>query len=151
MTIDPHRGDFAFPEFGLTVGPSLTRSGFLRAPTGAVALPRLRHDPSFRYQLPAVPQPDSTLYVVLQFDYERLAAIRLLHEAERFHACETARKNFQEHWLAQSGLACGRYRWGTVSSDHDPSSILIEYVKPNAWRTVGRTAGRWWGAASSKG
>ncbi len=160
MTIDPRSGRLGFSELGLTVEPSLTRAQFVRQPTGAVTLPRLRHDPAFRYQLPAVPQPNSALYVVLQFEYERLAVINLFHHAERFdggsEAHELARQSFHEHWLAtQFGLACGRYRWGTVASRYDPvarsSSVVIEYVKPNAWQTVGRTAGRLWGAASSRG
>ena len=163
MTIDPHSGRLAFQELGLTVEPSLTRSDFVRLPTGAVCLPRVRHDPSFRYQLPAVPQADSTLYVVLQFHYERLAALNLFHHAERFdgpeagepEAVELARKSFHEHWLAaRFGVSCGHYRWGTVSSSYDPvgrsSSIVIEYAKPNTWQAVGRTAGRIWGAASNR-
>ena len=158
MTIDPSSGRLAFPEIGLVVEPALTRADFLRLPTGAVSLPRARHDPSFRYQLPAVPQPDSTLYVVLQFDDERLAAINLFHHAERFdggsEAAEWARQTFHERWLGQFGVGCGRYRWGTVASNHDPversSSILFKYVKPNAWQAVGRKAGRLWGAASSR-
>ncbi len=157
MTIDPNSGRLAFPEIGLTVEPSLTRAGFARLPTGAVCLPRVRHDPSFRYQLPALPQPDSTLYVVLQYHYERLAAVNLFHHAERFddgpEAAELARQSFHEHWLAGFGVACGRYRWGTVSSNHDPvgrsSAVVIEYVKPNAWQAVGRTAGKIWGAAGT--
>ena len=158
MTIDPSSGRLAFPEIGLVVEPSLTRTGFLRLPTGAVSLPRVRHDPSFRYQLPAVSQPDSTLYVVLQFDYERLLSVNLFHHAERFdggsEAAELARKRFHEQWLAlRFGVACQRYRWGEVSSLRDPagcsSSILIAYAQPNAWQTVGRTAGRLWGAAAT--
>ncbi len=156
MTIDPHNGRLVFPEIGLTVDPALTQTEFRRLPTGAVSLGRVRHDPSFRYQLPAVPQPDSELYVVLRFHYERLAAVNLFHHAARFDhpGVEPARKAFHEHWLAtQFGLACQRYRWGEVSLHDDPggqaSSILVEYAKPNAWRTVGRTAGRLWGAAAS--
>ena len=161
MTIDPHNGRIAFPEIGLAVDPSLTRTQFLRLPTGAVCLGRLRHDPSFRYQLPVVPQPDSALYVVLQFHYERLAAINLFHYAERFdsapsggsEALELSRKAFQEQWLlSQFGLTCQRYRWGEVSSNYDlerrSSSILVAYANPNAWRAAGRTAGRLWGAVA---
>ncbi len=161
MTIDPHTGRIALPEIGLVVDPALTRTQFLRLPTSAVCLGRLRHDPSFRYQLPVVPQPDSALYVVLQFHYERLAAINLFHHAERFddplsggsEALELARKAFHEQWLAaQFGLACQRYRWGEVSSNYDSarrsSSILVEYTNPNAWRAAGRTAGRLWGAVA---
>ncbi len=163
MTIDPNSGRIAFPEIGLTVDPVLTRTEFARLPTGATCLGRVRHDPTFRYQLPAVPQPDSELYAVLQFHDERLASVSLLHHAERFGSswsdwsepCELARKNFHEQWLAsQFGITCRRYRWGEVSSNYDfkggCSSILIEYAKPNAWQVVGRTAGRLWGAASAK-
>ena len=158
MTIDPHNGRLAFPEIGLVVEPSQTRVEFLRLPTGAVSLPRVRHDPSFRYQLPAVPQPDSVLYAVLQFDDERLAAVNLLHHAERFdggtEAAERARQSFHERWLGQFGVTCGRYRWGTVASNYDPversSAIVLAYAKPNAWQTVGRKAGRLWGAAASR-
>lgn len=162
MTIDPDSGCIVFPETGLTMSPSLTRTQFLRLPTGAAFLPRVRHDPSFRYQLPVVPQPDSALYVVLQFHYERLAAINLFHHAERFdgaspegtEAREWARKSFHEQWLAsQFGVTCQRYRWGEVSSNYDPtgrsSSILVEYAKTNPWQAAGRTAGRLWGAVSS--
>ena len=159
MTIDPRNGRLAFPEVALVVEPALTRTRFLRVPTGAVTLPRARHDPSFRYQLPALPQPDSTLYVVLQFDDERLAAVNLFHHAERFdggtEADESARQSFHEQWLAaRFGVRCGRYRWGTVGSNYDPvgrsSALVLAYAKPNAWQTVGRKAGRLWGAASSR-
>ena len=161
MTIDPNSGRIVFPEIGLTVSPSLTRTQFLRLPTGATSLARVRHDPSFRYQLPAMPQPDSTLYVVLRFHYERLTAVSLFHHAERFddpsgwsEAGELARKSFHEWWLSsQFGMNCQRYRWGEVSSNDDPvgrsSSILFEYAKTNSWQAVGRTAGRLWGAVAS--
>ena len=162
MTIDANSGRIDFPEIGLAVSPSLTRTQFLRLPTGATSLARARHDPSFRYQLPAVPQADTALYVVLQFDYERLAAINLFHHAERFddpslessERRELARKAFHEHWLiSQCGVTCQRYRWGEISSNYDPagrsSSILVEYAKTNPWQAAGRTAGRLWGAVSS--
>ena len=158
MTIEPQSGRLAFPEIGLVVHPGLTRTEFLRLPTGAVVLARVRHDPSFRYQLPALPEADTVLYVVLRFHYERLEAVDLFHHAERFEggteAAERARQGFHLQWLRRSGADCGRYRWGTVASNSDPvgrsSSIVIEYARPNAWQIVGRKAGQVWGAASSR-
>ena len=166
MTVDPTTGRIVLHELGIALGPTLTRSQFLRLPVASASTPGTPHERWFRYQLPVVPQRDTELYAVLHFDRERLASLDLFHSAERFgnpwagwtqpynQAQEQARKTFHEQWL-NVGLAlpCGTYRWGEVRLVYDPNngvnSISITYHAPNAWQVAGRAAGRWWGAASA--
>ena len=140
MTIDQTTGDFTLPEVGASITPALRRSQFLASAAFSGASVSVQNEPWCSYRLPAIPQPDADLAVVVQFHGEHLVAVTLSHGAIRFGSswsdwsqeCELARKAFHERWLATTlHLSPGDYPWGSVCSDYDPrggfSSITVRY------------------------
>ena len=142
MTVDKDTGSIILPEIGASISASLLCSQFLQTPAFAGASVVVRNDPWGSYRLPDIAQAGSRLCLVLQFHGERLQALTLCHDADRFGASwsewseerELARKAFHEDWLTRElGIRFGHYPWGDISSNYDPkggfSSILIRFAQ----------------------
>ena len=145
MTINEDTGCITLPEIGASIAPSLSRSQFLQTPAFAAASVFVQNEPSCSYRLPDIPQPDTDLGMVLQFQGEQLRSLSLSHGAARFGSSwsdwsrerELARKSFHERWLAtELRTPPGEYPWGNISSYYDDkggfSSITIRYANRNA-------------------
>ena len=145
MTINAVSGCIAFPEIGASITPSLSRSLFLQTSAFAATSVCVQNEPWCSYRLPAIPQADTVLGVVLQFHGEHLVSLSLAHGAARFgsswsdwsHERQLARKAFHERWLsAELHAPPGDYPWGSISSHYDDkggfSSITIQYASRTA-------------------
>ena len=145
MTINEDTGCITLPEIGAVIASSLSRSQFLQTAAFSAASVSVRNEPWCSYRLPSIPQPDTELFIVLQFHGEQLLSLNLTHGAARFGTSwadwseerELALKAFHERWLStELRTPPGEYPWGSISSHYDAkggfSSITLQYANRNA-------------------
>ena len=145
MTINEDTGCITLPEIGAVISSSLSRSQFLQTAAFAAASVSVRNEPCCSYRLPSIPQPDTELFIVLQFRGEQLLSLNLCHGAARFGTSwaewskerELALKAFHERWVVRElRLHLGDYSWGNISSYYDDkggfSSITVRYANHDA-------------------
>ncbi len=98
------------------------------------------NEPWCSFRLQDIPQSNTKLGIVLQFQGEHLISLTLFHDAARFGTSwadwseerELSRKAFHDLWLSRDlCVPAGKYSWGDVSSSYDAksgsSSITIRY------------------------
>ena len=145
MTISEDTGSITLPEIGAVISSSLSRSQFLQTAAFSAASVSVRNEPWCSFRLPSIPQPDTELFISLQFHGEQLLSLDLSHGAARFGTSwaewseqrELARKAFHERWLVSELLLhLGDYSWGAISSYYDAnggfSFITVRYANRNA-------------------
>ena len=144
MTINEDTGCITLPEIDAVISSSLSRSRFLQTAAFSAASVSVRNEPWCSYRLPSIPQPDTELFIVLQFHGEQLLSLNLSHSAARFGTSwadwseerELALKAFHERWLLGNlRLHLGDYPWGDISSCYDAkggsSFITVRYANRN--------------------
>ena len=128
MTIDKDTGCILLPEIDAVISPLLSRTQFLQAAAFSAASVTLCSEPWYSYRLPSIPQSETELFIVLQFQGEQLLSLHLAHGSARFGTSwadwtleqELARQAFNEHWLTSDlCLHLGEYSWGDISSIYD--------------------------------
>lgn len=140
MHIDPHSGSVDLPELSLSLSSDTRLPDFLATAAGTLAQISVSNPPHISYDLPRFPYADTVIGIRAFFEDDRLIAIEIQDQHERFGASwdewseENEQARLQSHnALLDSTLQLGAdgASWGTVTSMFDEhggySVIVIRY------------------------